>query len=95
MSRSLIRVMALDADRSIDAGSMEIWRTRGMSSSEGFCFSVKHKQHTVSQSKKQQPRAEPWRVLCAPLRITLTKEIGLPTVGLSSNIQPLRCREGR
>ena len=34
--------LALDEDRSVDAGSMEMCGTHSMSSSDGFYFSMKH-----------------------------------------------------
>lgn len=79
-------------ERGIDAGSMETRRTRGMSSSDGSCFSMRRDQDTARESEKQQSRSGPWRARCAPLRITLKKEAGLPTVRLSSDIRLLRCR---
>lgn len=38
--QSLMRGLALSGDRSLDAGSMAIWRTRGMSPSDGSCFCI-------------------------------------------------------
>lgn len=93
--QSLMRGLALSGDRSLDAGSMTIWRTRGMSPSDGSCFSMKRDQDTTRESEKQRSRSEPWRARCAPLRITLKKEAGRPTVRLSSDIRLLQRREGR
>ena len=49
----------------------------------------------MGKLEKEQSRLEPWRVQCAPLRITLIKETGPPSVCFSGDIWLLRCREGR